>query len=92
MNISIIDNDSYTPQNYAFWYRGDTGVINGSGSAVNIWEDISTNNIDASQSNASEQPDDTGLINGVPALYFDGADRLNISNNKMIHRFLLVYY
>ncbi|MFK7827861.1 MAG: hypothetical protein AB8G05_27180 [Oligoflexales bacterium] len=85
VDVNIIDNDSYTPDNYSFWYRGDTGVVNGTGNAVNVWQDISINNIDASQSNASEQPDDTGLINGIPALNFDGTDRLNIANNNLIN-------
>ena len=83
--ISILDNDSYTPSNYVFWYRGDTGVVNAAGNAVNLWEDLSSNNLDASQSNAAEQPDDTGLINSLPALYFDGADKLNIANNNSIN-------
>ena len=85
VSIDIMDNDSYAPQNYAFWYRGDTGIINGSGTAVNIWDDISSNNIDASQSNAAEQPDDNAFINGIPALFFDGADRLNIANHNLIN-------
>lgn len=85
IDISIIDNDSYTPQNYVFWYRADTGVVNGSGNAVNIWQDFSPNNLDASQSLANEQPDDNGLINGLPALYFDGSDKLNIANNSLLN-------
>ncbi|MFK7824316.1 MAG: hypothetical protein AB8G05_09170 [Oligoflexales bacterium] len=85
VDISIIDSDSYNPENYVFWYRGDTGVLNGSGNAVNVWQDISSNNIDASQSNPSEQPEDTGLINNIPALYFDGADLFNLANNSLIN-------
>ena len=85
VNISIFDNDSYSPNGYAFWYRGDTGIINSSGTSVSTWSDISSNNIDATQTISSEQPDDNGAINNIPALYFDGSDKLNIANNNLIN-------
>lgn len=85
LDISIIDNDSYTPENYVFWFKGDSGIVFGASDSVKIWEDLSTNNIDASQARKRKQPDNSGLLNGKPALYFDGKDKLNIANHELIN-------
>ncbi|MEM6641855.1 MAG: T9SS type A sorting domain-containing protein [Bacteroidota bacterium] len=65
------------------WYKADQGAeSDGSGTAatnldpVQIWQDQSGNNFDADQSaTAGSRPTFTGnLINGNPALVFDGAN------------------
>lgn len=58
----------------ALWLRADGGVDT-NGSAVNRWIDQSGNNRHAVQTSTASQPAlVTGVINGLPALRFDGAD------------------
>jgi hypothetical protein len=55
------------------WLRGDLGITP-NGSAVSGWADQSGNGNNASQSTGTAQPTyKTGVMNGAPALYGDGA-------------------
>lgn len=44
------------------------------GSSVIIWDDLSGNNFHLNQPTLSKQPQDTGNINGLKAINFDGID------------------
>ncbi len=76
------DSRNYQPiepaPGYAAWFKADGITGLGDGDSVAIWEDASANNKDATQSTISFRPIyRTNVLNGKPALRFDGAnDRL----------------
>ena len=66
---------------------GDTTDNPADESAINIWEDGSGNNLDATQAAGSRQPTyDADAFNGRGGLRFDGgSDNLDISNSNLIN-------
>lgn len=61
----------------AAWYRADaiTGLTNGA--AVATWPDSSSNNLAGTQGNATSRPSyQTGVLNGLPVVRFDGVNDL----------------
>ena len=70
------------------WLKADAGVLNASdlpafhGEAVKTWQDQSGNGNDVTQDIATRQPAfNTGVLNGMPAISFDGGDDLQGSYN-----------
>ncbi|MGH7558183.1 MAG: LamG-like jellyroll fold domain-containing protein [Gemmatimonadota bacterium] len=60
---------------YAAWFKADAIVDLGDGDSVGTWEDSSPNNKHATQSTNSFRPVyRTDVLNGKPALRFDGVD------------------
>ena len=70
------------------WLKADAGVLNASdlpasnGEAVKTWQDQSGNFNHVTQTTAARQPTfNTGVLNGMPAVSFDGGDDLQGSYN-----------
>jgi PKD repeat protein len=64
----------------ALWLRSDTGITL-SGNNVQSWADASVNNFIATQNTAAAQPLlQSNMINGYPAVTFDGGDIFVINN------------
>ncbi|MGH7572761.1 MAG: fibronectin type III domain-containing protein [Gemmatimonadota bacterium] len=60
---------------YAAWFKADAIVGLGDGDPVDLWEDSSPNNKDASQSTNTFRPIYmTNIAAGKPVLHFDGVD------------------
>lgn len=75
---SVASTQAEPAPGYAAWFKADAMTGLGDGDSVSMWDDSSPNNKDATQSSASLRPVyKTAVLNGKPALRFDGAnDRL----------------
>ncbi len=61
--------------NLKMWFKADSITGLSDGDAVSNWDDLSSSNFDASQSNATYRPlYKTNIINGKPVVRFDGAN------------------
>ncbi len=64
---------SNPPPGIFFWFRAETGIVEGSPGFVTTWEDQSGNGYHASQINTNRQPAIVAnQINGIPVVRFDG--------------------
>ena len=69
------------------WYRADgsSNTIDGN-NRIQIFDDLFNNDNDASQGSGGDRPDlQANVINGQPALFFDGGDDLEIANDVDIN-------
>ena len=86
-SINIVDDDAYSPPGeISFWYRGDIGLELDASNRIMTWNDQSGASIHANQTENNLRPFANGLINGIPAVLFQGGEFLAIPSDKDIDK------
>jgi len=87
--------DLGTTTDLTLWLRGDAGITQDGANRVSQWDDQSGNNNHMLQGTLNQQPLQTGQINGVPVVSFDGgantpdSDQMISTNNASVTTFFI---
>ena len=75
-----------TLQNLSVWLKADAITSLSDGDPVSTWTDSSNNSVNATQSTTSKKPTyRTGVVNGQPAVRFDGVDDFMSTDNVTLN-------